>query len=138
MNNWDTGRNGCSLNTSTYTGASNYTQGSKRYDLANIFMLAEGYGEAQLHSGFRFRSTNDDRPTASPYAAGVPQINVDWDFVHRWSDIANMVRFRSATNGHAQTNWLVGQNDDQIAFNRGNVGFVALNNSCLLYTSRCV
>lgn len=129
VNNWDTERNGSSLNASNYTGAINDTQGSKRYDLANIFMLAQGYGEAQLHSGIRFRNTNDDRPTASPYAAGVPQINVDWDFVHRWSDISNMVRFRSATSGQPQTNWLVGNNDDQIAFNRGNVGFVALNNS---------
>ena len=136
VNNWDTERNGSSLNTSNYTGATNDTQGTKRYDLANIFMLAQGYGEAQLHSGFRFRNINDDRPTASPYSAGAPQINVDWDFVHRWSDIANMVRFRSAANGHAQTNWIVGNNGDQVAFNRGKVGFVALNNSRSAWSAR--
>ncbi len=125
VNNWDTERNGGSLNArdDTYLGA-------KRYDLANIFMLAQAYGQAQLHSGFNFRNKDDDRPTASPYAAGgVPKINVEWDFVHRWADISNMVRFRSATNGHAQTNWIVGDNGNQVAFSRGKVGFVALNNS---------
>jgi alpha-amylase len=128
VNNWDTERNGSSLDASNYTGATNDTQGSHRYDLANIFMLAHGYGEAQLHSGFRFGNVDQDRPSASPYANGVAQINVNWDFIHRWSDIAPMVRFRSAAHGQAQANWVTG-NANQIAFGRGNVGFVALNNS---------
>ena len=128
VNNWDTERNGSSLDASNYTGATNDTQGSHRYDLANIFMLAQGYGEAQLHSGFRFNNIDQDRPGASPYANGVAQINVNWDFIHRWTDIAPMVRFRSAAHGQAQANWVTG-NANQIAFGRGNVGFVALNNS---------
>ncbi|MDP9125804.1 MAG: alpha-amylase family glycosyl hydrolase [Pseudomonadota bacterium] len=128
VNNWDTERNGSSLNASNYTGATNDTQGSHRYDLANIFMLAQGYGEAQLHSGFRFTNQDQDRPSASPYANGVAQINVNWDFIHRWGDIAPMVKFRSAAHGQAQQNWVTG-NANQIAFGRGNVGFVALNNT---------
>jgi alpha-amylase len=134
VNNWDTERNDGSLNASNYTGATNDTAGSKRYDLANIFMLAQGYGEAQLHSGFRFTSTDQDRPTASPYSNGQPQINVQWDFIHRWANIAGMVKFRSATNGQAQTNWTVGNNGNQVSFRRGNVGFVALNNSGSAWT----
>lgn len=128
VNNWDTERNGSTLDASNFTGATNDTQGSHRYDLANIFMLAQGYGEAQLHSGFRFSNQDQDRPGASPYAGGVAQINVNWDFIHRWSDIAPMVKFRSAANGQAQANWVTGS-ANQIAFSRGNVGFVALNNS---------
>jgi len=128
VNNWDTERNGGSLAASNYTGATNDTQGSHRYDLANIFMLAQGYGEAQLHSGFRFTNVDQDRPGASPYVNGVAQVNVNWDFVHRWGDIAPMVKFRSAAHGQAQTNWVTGS-ANQIAFGRGNVGFVALNNS---------
>ena len=128
VNNWDTERNGGSLDASNYTGATNDTQGSHRYDLANIFMLAQGYGEAQLQSGFRFSSNDQDRPSASPYSNGVAQINVNWDFVHRWGDIYPMVKFRSAARNQAQTNWVTG-NANQIAFSRGNVGFVALNNS---------
>jgi alpha-amylase len=128
VNNWDTERNGSSLDASNLTGATNDTQGSHRYDLANIFMLAQGYGEAQLHSGFRFTNQDQDRPGASPYSNGVAQINVNWDFIHRWGDIAPMVKFRSAAHGQAQQNWVAG-NANQIAFGRGNVGFVALNNT---------
>ena len=129
VNNWDTERNGSSLAASNYTGAvTNDTQGSHRYDLANIFMLAQGYGEAQLHSGFRFTNQDQDRPSASPYVNGVAQVNVNWDFIHRWGDIAPMVKFRSAAHGQAQQNWVTG-NANQIAFGRGNVGFVALNNT---------
>ena len=129
VNNWDTERNGSSLAASNYTGAvTNDTQGSHRYDLANIFMLAQGYGEAQLHSGFRFTNQDQDRPGASPYSGGVAQVNVNWDFIHRWGDIYPMVKFRSAAHGQAQQNWVTG-NANQIAFGRGNVGFVALNNT---------
>lgn len=134
VNNWDTERNGSSLAASNYTGSvTNDTQGSHRYDLANIFMLAQGYGEAQLHSGFRFTNQDQDRPAASPYTNGVAQINVNWDFIHRWGDIAPMVRFRSAAHGQAQQNWTTG-NANQIAFGRGNVGFVALNNTTAAWT----
>lgn len=128
VDNWDTERNGGSLDASNYTGATNDTQGSHRYDLANIFMLAQGYGEAQLQSGFRFSNNDQDRPSASPYSNGVAQINVNWDFVHRWGDIYPMVKFRSAARNQAQANWVTGSTN-QVAFSRGNVGFVALNNS---------
>ncbi len=133
VNNWDTERNGSSLDASNYTGATNDTQGSHRYDLANIFMLAQGYGEAQLHSGFRFTNQDQDRPSTSPYSGGVAQINVNWDFIHRWGDIAPMVKFRSAAHGQAQQNWVTG-NANQIAFGRGNVGFVALNNTAAAWS----
>ena len=133
VNNWDTERNGSSLDASNYTGATNDTQGSHRYDLASIFMLAQGYGEAQLHSGFRFTNQDQDRPGASPYSGGVAQINVNWDFIHRWGDIYPLVKFRSAAHGQAQQNWVTG-NANQIAFGRGNVGFVALNNTTSAWT----
>ncbi|WP_374673356.1 alpha-amylase family protein [Ideonella sp.] len=130
VNNWDTERNGSSLTTANHSpGAVNDTVGTKRYDLANIFMLSQGYGEAQLHSGFRFTHHDDDRPAASPYRDGQPQINVVWDFVHRWSDISPLVKFRSAMAGQPQQRWTVGDNRQQVAFNRGNAGFVALSNS---------
>lgn len=135
VNNWDTERNGSSLTASNHeSGVTNDTAGTKRYDLANIYMLAQGYGEAQLHSGFRFTNHDADRPTTSPYVNGVPQINVVWDFIHRWSDISNIVKFRSATSGQPQQNWQVGNNGNQVSFNRGNVGFVALNNSGSAWT----
>ncbi|MCU6435709.1 alpha amylase C-terminal domain-containing protein [Undibacterium sp. Jales W-56] len=128
VNNWDTERSGDSMNASNFTGVTNDTQGTKRYDLANIFMLAWPYGHAQVHSGFRFSNKDQNAPAASPYdASGNPKINVDWDFIHRWSDIANMVAFRAATSGQGVANFTNGT-INQIAFSRGAVGFVAINN----------
>lgn len=131
ITNWDTERNGGSLNINNAAGNDGANQ---RYTLANIFMLAQGYGEAQLYSGYKFSDHNADRPTVSPYSGGVPQINVAWDFAHRWTPLANMVAFRNASIGQAQQNWIVGNNGNQVAFSRGNVGFVALNNSGSAWT----
>lgn len=126
ITNWDTERNGGSLN---INNAVSNDAANMRYTLANIFMLAQGYGEAQLYSGYKFSDTGADRPTTSPYSGGVAQINVVWDFAHRWTPLANMVAFRNASTGQAQQNWIVGDNANQVAFSRGNVGFAALNNS---------
>lgn len=129
VNNWDTERSGDSMNVANKTGAvPNDTVGSKRYDLANILMLAWPYGDVQLHSGFNFTNKDADAPTASPYdASGNPKINQDWDFVHRWSDISNMVAFRNVSNGQGVDSFTTGT-VNQIAFNRGAKGFVAINN----------
>ena len=129
VNNWDTERNGSSLVASDFvSGHVNDTQGNKRYDLANIFMLAWPYGHAQLHSGYRFSNTDQAPPSTSPFdASGNPLINQSWDFIHRWSDISNMVKFRSTVAGTG-VDWFVQGNGNQIAFARGAKGFVAINN----------
>jgi len=129
VNNWDTERNGSSLVASNYVaGQTNDTQGTKRYDLANIFMLAWPYGHAQLHSGYRFSNYDQGPPSASPFdASGNPLINQSWDFIHRWSNIANMVKFRSTVAGTG-VDWFVQGTGNQIAFARGNKGFAAINN----------
>ena len=129
VNNWDTERSGDSLMASNDTGLGNDTQDSKRYELANIFMLAWPYGRAQLHSGFRFTHKDQTSPSASPFdASGAPRINVDWDFIHRWPALSNMVKFRSTTSGQ-DVNSFVSGNRNQIAFGRGSIGFVAINNT---------
>lgn len=133
VNNWDSEREGTSLNASNLTGITNDTQGSHRFDLANLFMLAQGYGEAQLHSGYRFSNKDQGRPSASPYVNGAAQVNVIWDFVHRWPHIAALVKFRSASRGQAIENWTTGS-VNQIAFSRGKVGFIALNNTTTAWT----
>ncbi len=129
VNNWDTERNQSSLVASDYvSGHINDTQGTKRYDLANILMLAWPYGHAQLHSGFRFSNHDQGPPSASPFdASGNPLVNQSWDFIHRWSNIANMVKFRSTVAGTG-VDWFVQGSGNQIAFARGNKGFVAINN----------
>jgi alpha-amylase len=52
---------------------------------------------------------------------------VAWDFVHRWPDVYPMVAFRNATAGQAMSNVQTTRHN-ALAFSRGNVGFVALNN----------
>ncbi|MGC3999377.1 MAG: alpha-amylase family glycosyl hydrolase [Anaeromyxobacter sp.] len=123
------------------TDSLNYTSDSGgRYDLANVYMLGQPYGRAQLQSGFSFSYANVDvnMPSASPYdASGNPIFTTTcsntsaacgWDFTHRWSTIYPMVKFRSAAAGTAMTVRSTG-NGNQIAFSRGSVGFVALNNA---------
>jgi len=131
INNWDTerGEHGpSSLAASNFTGAANDTVGSKRYQLANILMLAWPYGAAQVHSGFRFTNRDQGPPAASPFDAnGNALVNVQWDFIHRWPEISNMVAFRAATAGEGVKNFTSGTRN-QIAFSRGAKGFVAINN----------
>jgi alpha-amylase len=103
---------------------------SKRFELAMIYLLGQPYGRAQLQSGFVFSFANTDQnaPAASPYDPnGNALIMVAWDFVHRWSDIYPMVAFRNATAGQAMAN-IQTATPNTLAFSRGNVGFVALNN----------
>ncbi|RMN54099.1 hypothetical protein ALQ59_200098 [Pseudomonas syringae pv. apii] len=128
INNWDTERNSePSLNASNMKFNDRYN--SKRYDLANILMLALPYGEAQVHSGFAFDDHDQDAPSAAALDENTqPNLKSGWDFVHRVDSIASMVQFRAASQGQEVTNWVSG-NSNQIAFSRGNTGFVALNNS---------
>lgn len=131
VNNWDTERNDgnpSSLVASNFTGVTNDTSGSRRYQLANVLMLAWPYGSAQVHSGFRFTNINQAPPAASPFdTAGAPLINQQWDFIHRWPEVSNMVGFRAATAGEGVGNFSTGTSN-QIAFSRGARGFVAINN----------
>ncbi len=116
----------------THTDSLNlYDDGSnKRFDLAMIYMLGQPYGRAQLQSGFLFSFATPDQnaPAASPYDAnGDALIMVAWDFVHRWSDVYPMVAFRNAASGQPMTH-IQTAGPNTLAFARGNVGFVALNN----------
>ncbi|HEX6339855.1 carbohydrate-binding module family 20 domain-containing protein [Umezawaea sp.] len=110
VDNWDTERNGSTLN---YKNGSTYT-------LANVFMLAWPYGAPQVYSGYEF-SDNDAGPPAAAqcYSNG-------WKCQHKWPQIANMVGFRNAVAGTAVANWWDNGNN-AIAFSRGNRGFVAIN-----------
>ena len=113
------------------TDSLNLYQDGKSFDLAMIYMLGQPYARAQLQSGFLFSFNNTDinAPAASPYDAnGNPLIMVDWDFVHRWPDVYPMVAFRNAVVGQPMTN-ISTSRPGALAFGRGAVGFVALNNA---------
>ncbi|WP_377274354.1 carbohydrate-binding module family 20 domain-containing protein [Peterkaempfera sp. SMS 1(5)a] len=113
VDNWDTERNGSTLN---YKAGSTYT-------LANVYLLAWPYGSPNVYSGYEF-SDNDSGP---PNGGTVNACYSDgWKCQHKWQQIANMVAFRNAVSGTAVTNWWSNGNN-AIAFGRGSKGYVAIN-----------
>lgn len=50
----------------------------------------------------------------------------DWICQHRWRQITNMVEFRNVVGSAAVENWWDNQSN-QIAFSRGNRGFIVFN-----------
>ncbi|KAK4033049.1 glycoside hydrolase superfamily [Parachaetomium inaequale] len=113
VDNHDTERNGQTLS---------YKDNAK-YTLATVFMLAYPYGAPDINSGYEFSDTD-----AGPPNNGV--VNAcwqdSWKCQHAWPEIMRMVAFRNAVRGQGVTNWWDNGNN-QIAFGRGNQGFVAIN-----------
>ncbi|MFL0799072.1 MAG: alpha amylase C-terminal domain-containing protein [Agarilytica sp.] len=113
-------------------GTLTYRDGAK-YNLANVYMLAYPFGSTKLHSSYEF--TDDIHGPPASGGCGVS----GWVCQHRWSNIANMVGFRNFTQGiNTVNNWWDNGNN-QIAFGRGNKGFVVINNESgvlneILYT----
>jgi alpha-amylase len=113
VDNWDTERNGSTLN---------YKYGST-YTLANIYLLAWPYGSPNVYSGYEF----SDNDSGAPGGGTVNACYSDgWKCQHAWPQIAGMVRFRNAVSGTAVTNWW-SNGGNAIAFGRGSKGYVAIN-----------
>jgi alpha-amylase len=115
------------------------------YDLANVFMLAWPYGSPVVMSSYAFNTatafdTSYGPPfvagtgaTRGPWSGGVTQpacFNQSvggWVCEHRFRPIGNMVGFRNATlPSFVTTDWWDNGNN-QIAFGRGDRGFVVIN-----------
>jgi alpha-amylase len=115
------------------------------HELATAFMLAWPYGHPSVMSSFAFdRATPAGRDASPPsdaaghttpvYAGGVPHCAAtpseaqpgQWVCEHRARSIANMVRFRRVAGASPVVRaWDNGGN--QIAFGRGDRGFVVVN-----------
>jgi len=113
VDNWDTERNGSTLN---------YTYGNT-YTLANVFMLAWPFGSPNVYSGYAFT----DKDAGPPNGGTVNACYSDgWNCQHAWRPVANMVGFRNAVAGTAVTNWW-SDGSNAIAFGRGGAGYVVIN-----------
>lgn len=124
VTNWDTARN---------EGALTYKDGAK-YQLDNAFMLAYDYGTPRLLSDYKWDENDNGAPGAT--ATSVPDVNMDevcstnssdWNCEQRWTSTRGMIAFRNYVNGTKVADW---QDDggDNIAFSRGDKGFIAINN----------
>lgn len=97
-----------------------------RYELANTFMMAWPYGWKQVMSGYRFADlskyeTDKGAPPSTPCS------DAQWNCEQRRPMIMNMALFHNRTDGQPVNNWWDNGNN-QIAFGRGDKGFVAINN----------
>ncbi|MBD1871571.1 alpha-amylase family protein [Cyanobacteria bacterium FACHB-471] len=104
----------------------------KLYELANVFMLAHPYGYPDLMSSYKFSNSEQGPPadadgnTHSVYHNGEVSCFEEWQCEHRWQAIANMVSFRNHTSAEPLTHWW-SNGANQIAFSRGNKGFVVID-----------
>lgn len=104
----------------------------RNYIMATAFNLAWNYGTPRIMSSFAFTS-NDDGPPANQNEVITPPTfypnntcGGGWVCEHRWNQIHQMVEFRNRVAGTEVRNWW--DNDrNQIAFSRGNRGFIAFN-----------
>jgi len=102
--------------------------------MATAFHLAWPYGIPRVMSSFEFND-GDQGPPADGYGnLRSPTFNADgscsggWVCEHRWRQIYNMVKFRNAVGTAAVANWWENGGGKQIAFSRGNRGFIVFNN----------
>ena len=124
VTNWDTERG----------SAITYKKGSK-YLLANAFMLAYDYGQPHIYSGYYFDNSDDGAPGATETSVPDMECPTDgsmtsgtWQCAERWTAIRGMIGFYNAVNGTDVTNWKA-YDTNVLGFGRGDVGYLALNNS---------
>ncbi len=126
VDNHDTERNGRTLT----------AEDGATYALANVLLLATDYGTPVVYSGYAFSDRDAGPPqdadgaviaATCPAEVGpaVGRSEGEWVCTHAWPAVAGMVGFHDATHGEPVTDWW----DDtlQIAFGRGDAGFVVVN-----------
>jgi alpha-amylase len=115
-------------------GGGNYLtyKDGKLYDLANVFMLAYPYGVPQVMSSYDFKNSDQGPPsdeqghTDNIYVDGQPNCFKEWVCEHRRGAIAPMVQFHNQVADAPLMNWW-SDGKNQIAFGRGDLGFVVIN-----------
>lgn len=109
----------------------------RQYIMATAFMLAHPYGLPRLMSSYNFSSVDQGPPADESKNIIGRIINADgqcespWICEHRWMPIVNMIKFKNTVGNTTIGNWADnGQN--QLAFCRGKLGFIAFNNELSL------
>ncbi|KAM6167492.1 pancreatic alpha-amylase isoform 2-T2 [Erethizon dorsatum] len=114
---------------------------ARMYKMAVGFMLAHPYGFTRVMSSYRwdrnFQNGNDANDWIGPPNNNgvIKEVTInadttcgnDWVCEHRWRQIRNMVAFRNVADGQPFANWW-DNGSNQVAFGRGNKGFIVFNN----------
>ncbi|QRV78353.1 alpha-amylase [Ceratobasidium sp. AG-Ba] len=108
-----------------------YKSPSNTYTLAMVFSLAYPYGTPTILSSYAFPDSVEGKKLGAPnHGVGTCSDfcgTRGWLCQHRWSAVAGMVPWFNAVDGAGLNDWQTGSNQ-QIAFSRGSIGFVAINN----------
>lgn len=107
------------------------------YEIASNLMLAWPYGYPQVMSSYVFHDGSQGPPSNAHGTtddvnclneSSVPTAQAGWVCEHRWANVAAMTEFRNITStAFYISNWWSNGNN-QIAFGRGSLGFIAINN----------
>ncbi|XP_004517830.1 alpha-amylase-related protein [Ceratitis capitata] len=114
---------------------------AKQYKMATAFTLAYPYGITRVMSSFDFVEHDQAPPADADEVILSPQFDTagacmnGWVCEHRWRQIYNMIGFKNAVRGTEMSNWW-DNDDNQIAFCRGNRGFIAFNGNNWELTQR--
>ncbi|KAJ6488629.1 alpha-amylase [Mycena vitilis] len=123
--NQDTERNGGSLN---------YQSPNNAYAMSGYFMLGFNYGTPTMYSGYNFSTFDAGAPqNAAGVTNPVSCSSNGWRCEHRSPALVNMIGFHNAAGSSALTNVQKGSSQ-QIAFGRGNTGFLIINNDNTVWT----
>jgi len=99
-----------------------YKDGANLNTLAHVFMLAWPYGYPEVMSSYEW-SDHDQGPPS----AGASTCANGWLCEHRTRAIANMVSFANNTNAQFRVTNYWDNGNNQMAWGRGGLGFVAIN-----------
>lgn len=98
-----------------------------------MLSIARPYGFARIMSSFYFDERTQGPPHDGNYNLVSPTFGANgecndgkWVCEHRWRQTYNMVAFKNTVDTAPQANWW-DNGDNQIAFSRGNRGFIAFN-----------
>ncbi|KAF9449615.1 carbohydrate-binding module family 20 protein [Macrolepiota fuliginosa MF-IS2] len=116
--NHDTERNGGSLR---------YDSPSNTYILATLFSLAHSYGTPTIISSYTIPDNDAGAPNNGAGTCSTTGGANGWLCQHRFVAITGMVSFHNTVGTAAVTNWVSPQSQ-QIAFGRGALGFIVINN----------
>ncbi|KAF7966864.1 hypothetical protein HWV62_36699 [Athelia sp. TMB] len=104
-----------------------YSSPHNTYITASVFSLAHSYGTPTILSSYSFTDTNAGAPNSNAGVCSGTGGSDGWNCQHRYVAISGMVGFHNTAGSAAMVHWVAGS-DQQIAFGRGSVAFVAINN----------